>query len=171
MFVDKQKKRFLNKENELQIASEKAKGGFVCCNCGKWVAFSETIGTAHRNHCPFCLFSKHLDKELSGDRAANCGGCMRPIGLSFKKEGLDKYGHEKEGELMLIHKCADCEGISLNRLAADDEEAIILSVFNESLSLSGEALKKLEEEDIDVVGKEGKEKVFIKLFGKGMGKV
>ena len=29
-------------------------------------------GTQHRNHCPNCLTSLHLDNE-PGDRAANCG--------------------------------------------------------------------------------------------------
>jgi hypothetical protein len=160
-----------NKENESKISVEKEKGGFNCCGCGEWVEFSDTIGTAHRNHCPRCLSSKHLDKDFSGDRSADCGGCMPAIGLSLKKEGVDKYGIEREGELMLIHRCSLCGRLSINRLASDDDEPAILKVFNESLSLPEETRDKLKAEGIVVLDENDKEKMFIKLFGKGIGKI
>jgi hypothetical protein len=172
MFAGKQKKEEGGKKEDLaKIASEKAEGGFVCCGCGKKVEFSGAIGTAHRNHCPYCLASKHLDKEFSGDRAADCGGCMKAVALAFKKEGFDKYGNEREGELMLVHECSVCGRISINRLASDDDEAAILSLFDSSLSLPDALGKKILEEGISIIGKADKEKVFIKLFGKGIGKV
>lgn len=171
MFAGKQMGKARGKENAEKLAAEKEKGWFVCCGCGERVELSESIGTAHRNHCPYCLSSKHLDKEFSGDRDADCGGCMRAVALSFKKEGIDKYGRKREGELMLVHKCSVCGKLSINRLAADDDEAVIISLFNSSLSLPAGTKKKMSEEGIDIAGPEEKEKVFIKLFGKGIGKV
>lgn len=48
--------------------------GFVCAHCGKKV---EPLGYTSRNHCPFCLWSLHVD-ENPGDRACECGGEMEP---------------------------------------------------------------------------------------------
>ncbi len=96
---------------------------------------------------------------------------MKAVALAFKKEGFDKYGNEREGELMLVHECSVCGRISINRLASDDDEAAILSLFDSSLSLPDALGKKILEEGISIIGKADKEKVFIKLFGKGIGKV
>ncbi len=60
---------------------------------------------------------------------------MKPIGLTFKWEGVDKYNNLREGELMLIHECTGCGKISINRIAADDNEETILKVFDESQKL------------------------------------
>lgn len=56
---------------------------FVCQYCGKQVEKHPT-GSA-RNHCPFCLYSLHLDADFPGDRASDCHGLMRPVGIDFKK--------------------------------------------------------------------------------------
>ena len=53
---------------------------FVCKVCGKTVV-PAGAGSDHRNHCPYCLCSQHLDNE-TGDRAADCGGVMEPMRLS-----------------------------------------------------------------------------------------
>lgn len=66
--------------------------GFKCIYCHKWVPLDKQIGTTHRNHCPYCLWSKHLDSYSAGDRDSSCGGAMEPLGLTFKHEGFDKYG-------------------------------------------------------------------------------
>ena len=50
---------------------------FTCRNCGR-VVIPEGAGSAHRNHCPNCLCSLHVDEE-PGDRAADCGGLMEPV--------------------------------------------------------------------------------------------
>ena len=47
-------------------------------------------GTQHRNHCPNCLTSLHLDNE-PGDRAADCGGQMEPVAVWVRKGG--RVGH------------------------------------------------------------------------------
>ena len=71
----------LNQNNIKNLNNE-----FICCGCNKKVFYTNNIGTAHRNHCPYCLYSKHVDKNFSGDRASDCHGRMKAIGLSFKKE-------------------------------------------------------------------------------------
>ena len=43
---------------------------FVCENCGKKVP---KLGYSCRNHCPYCLHSKHVDKN-PGDREEECHG-------------------------------------------------------------------------------------------------
>lgn len=46
---------------------------FVCAHCG-----AEVKGTGYTNHCPVCLWSKHVDND-PGDRASTCGGMMEPV--------------------------------------------------------------------------------------------
>ena len=57
---------------------------------------------------------------------------MRPIGLT-RKTGRNKYRGESGGELMLIHQCVDCGALSINRIAADDDAATILDIFQTSI--------------------------------------
>lgn len=68
--------------------------GFLCAHCGKEVA---PLGYTSRNHCPFCLYSIHIDIN-PGDRANPCGGALRPI----KAEPHPKKGY------VLIHRCEKC---------------------------------------------------------------
>lgn len=81
---------------------------FVCKNCGKKVS-CQAYGTSHRNHCPFCLYSLHVD-VTKGDRDSKCGGLMKPIGKFYKEDG----------EEVLIHKCEKCDFVRWNRVAGDD---------------------------------------------------
>jgi hypothetical protein len=89
-------------------------------------------GVNNRNHCPYCLWSCHLDLYAAGDRLSACKGQMRPIGLTLKL-GRNKYRHEAGGELMLIHHCSDCGTLSINRIAADDDAETLLAVFRSSI--------------------------------------
>jgi len=136
---------------------------FICEHCRKKVFSSVSIGTKHRNHCPFCLYSKHVDLKKSGDRKSKCQGLMKPIGLTLKKEGKDRYGKNKEGEIMIIHQCLKCQKISLNRIARDDKEKEIIKIFQKSQK-NDSLLKKLKKMDIDLLT--DKEKLFLRLFGK-----
>lgn len=154
------------KERERLLKSEEKKGGFRCCNCGQWVPFSGFIGTAHRNHCPFCLRSKHVDLKKPGDRKSSCRAGMEPIGLTFKHEGVDKYGKLRQGELMLIHECTGCGKISINRIAADDNSEAILRVFEESQKLDPGKRNQLEQDGIEILSKETKKEILVQLFGK-----
>lgn len=81
--------------------------GFVCEHCGKEVR-PLTNGFC-RNHCPFCLYSKHVDLN-PGDRSANCGGLMKPIRI------------EQDGKrgFVAIHECSRCHLVKRNQLALDD---------------------------------------------------
>lgn len=76
---------------------------FVCGHCGKEV---EPMGSSSRNHCPFCLWSLHVDVN-PGDRANTCGGLMRPI----RTEPDAKRG------FVIIHKCEKCGEVRRNRAA------------------------------------------------------
>lgn len=89
---------------------------FHCANCGKPISYSGA-GSLHRNHCPHCLASLHLD-NIPGDRAANCGGIMDAIGVWVRKNG----------EWAIIHRCRSCGHLSSNRTAADDNPAKLLSI-------------------------------------------
>ncbi|HAP74220.1 TPA: hypothetical protein DCZ46_02850 [Candidatus Campbellbacteria bacterium] len=73
---------------------------FVCENCG-----TEVIGDGYTNHCPKCLWSKHVDIN-PGDRLADCGGMMKPTGLDKKSDlfyvvqKCEKCGHERRNKLI-----------------------------------------------------------------------
>ena len=82
---------------------------FICKNCNKKV-FLNAPGTKNRNHCPYCLYSLHVDVE-SGDRKSPCNGKMRPIGKFCKDDG----------EEMLVHECEKCGFVRWNRIAGDDD--------------------------------------------------
>ena len=90
---------------------------FRCGNCRLDVSY-RAPGTAHRNHCPNCLWSRHLDDDRPGDRAAECGSLMEPIAVTVRGDG----------EWVLVHRCAGCDELHLNRTAADDNPLILLRV-------------------------------------------
>ncbi|MFA4930436.1 MAG: RNHCP domain-containing protein [Patescibacteria group bacterium] len=139
---------------------------FSCENCGAAVSGPGEISTKHRNHCPVCLFSKHVDLNISGDRQAKCGALMKPIGLTFKQEGQDKYGKVRTGELMLVHECVGCGRVSINRIAADDDPESILAVFDQSLDLSIRKKDDLQKMGIRILTESDKAEVKKQLFGK-----
>ena len=63
----------------------------MCDHCGERVT-----GTGYTNHCPTCLWSKHVD-ENPGDRASLCGGAMAPTGVSVSA-----------GAYRILHRCTQC---------------------------------------------------------------
>ena len=77
--------------------------GFTCKNCGREVL---PLGYTSRNHCPFCLWSLHVD-VLPGDRACECRGPMEPI----RTEPDPRKG------FIIIHRCTVCGEIHRNRAA------------------------------------------------------
>jgi len=89
---------------------------FTCANCGRWVLPAET-GVMHRNHCPECLWSRHVDLR-TGDRMSVCRGLMEPIGIWIKGDG----------EWSLIHRCVKCGFIRANRIAADDSRTQLMTL-------------------------------------------
>jgi hypothetical protein len=94
----------------------RAKRSFRCRNCGLDVP-TDAPGTAHRNHCPTCLWSRHLD-HTPGDRraAAECGSSMEPIAIHVRPDG----------EWTLVHRCTGCRTVHVNRIAGDDNPLPLL---------------------------------------------
>ena len=109
------------------------KDSFTCKVCGRLVV-SAGAGSDHRNHCPNCLSSLHLDIE-PGDREANCGGIMEPVGVWVRKNG----------EWAIIHRCRICGHLSSNRVAADDNPMKLMSIAMKPLSQPPFPLEKIEE--------------------------
>ena len=140
--------------------------GFVCEHCKKRVPVNRAMGTRHRNHCPFCLWSKHVDLKNPGDRKSTCLGAMEPLGLTFKKEGINKYGKLRQGELMVVHRCLNCGQYSINRIAADDDSTAILELFEKSLKLDERTKLELEKENIRLLEEKDKEEIRTQLFGR-----
>ena len=106
---------------------------FVCKVCGRTVV-PAGAGSDHRNHCPYCLSSKHLDIE-PGDRAADCGGTMEPISVWVRKHG----------EWAVIHRCRICGALSSNRIAADDNPMKLMSLAMRPVSSPPFPLERIEE--------------------------
>jgi DNA-directed RNA polymerase subunit RPC12/RpoP len=84
--------------------------GFVCAVCGSSVG---KLGKTARDHCPNCLCSLHLDIN-PGDRAADCGGILRPTGIFSSKKGLQ-----------IEYKCEKCGTKKRNISASDDDYNLI----------------------------------------------
>ena len=94
---------------------------FTCKVCGRPVV-PAGAGSDHRNHCPNCLSSLHVDDE-PGDRAADCGGIMDAIGV---------WVH-KNGEWAVIHRCRRCGVLHSNCAAADDNQATAMPYYQSSV--------------------------------------
>jgi hypothetical protein len=105
---------------------------FNCCHCGQPIT-AEAHGTAHRNHCPQCLWSKHVDDE-PGDRASDCGGGMEPIAV-WSRPG---------GDWAVIHRCRSCGVLHSNRIAGDDNELLLVALATRAIALPPFPLSRLE---------------------------
>ena len=79
---------------------------FTCENCGREVSKLEYSA---RDHCPFCLYSKHVDIN-PGDRANQCKGLLVPIEIEKFKTSYK-----------IIYKCERCGSIHKNIAAIDDD--------------------------------------------------
>jgi predicted RNA-binding Zn-ribbon protein involved in translation (DUF1610 family) len=137
---------------------------FKCRQCGAFVSADRALsGVNNRNHCPLCLWSRHVDRDTPGDRKATCKSRMQPLGLTVKHT-LKRYTMEKAGELMLIHHCTGCGKHSINRIAADDPQAVY-QLFRRSLALSEETMSKLNELGILLLGSRDLTVVYSQLYG------
>ena len=86
---------------------------FICENCGKEVPKLEYSA---RDHCPYCLYSKHVDIN-PGDRANPCKGLLKPIDIEKFK---DTY--------KIIYKCETCGNLHKNIIATDDDMNEIIRI-------------------------------------------
>lgn len=87
---------------------------FICENCNKKV---EKLGYTSRDHCPYCLCSKHID-IMPGDRQNKCKGILRPIGVEIN----NKKGY------VIIYKCDKCGMIHKNKAAEDDNKELLIKL-------------------------------------------
>lgn len=95
--------------------------GFTCVHCKLQVP-GQAWGTKHRNHCPACLCSRHVD-ETPGDRASPCRGKMIAIAVEVRADQS-----ATSGEWAIIHRCSTCGVIRSNRVAGDDSERSLLAL-------------------------------------------
>lgn len=88
---------------------------FICAHCGR-----EVKGNGYTNHCPACLWSRHVDVN-PGDRAAACGGMMEPVRI------------EKKGqEYRVLQRCVACGHERWDSVRPEDD-------FNVAIALSRRA--------------------------------
>ncbi|MCX6811665.1 MAG: RNHCP domain-containing protein [Candidatus Berkelbacteria bacterium] len=91
------------------------KEDFECLNCGQKIK-----GSGYTNHCPTCLYSKHVDL-VPGDRKNTCSGLMKPVGVEKKGE-----------EYIILHRCMECGAEKKNRAAKDDNFDILIRISKNS---------------------------------------
>jgi DNA-directed RNA polymerase subunit RPC12/RpoP len=140
-------------------------GEFSCLHCGVIVSGAfELSGVRNRNHCPYCLWSRHLDWRTPGDRLSSCKAAMQPIGLSLKN-ARNKYAAAPSGELMVVHHCTVCEAVSINRIAADDGTGTLMELFRSSLRMEHRFRAGLENGDVRMLGRMDWDIVSRRLFG------
>ncbi len=92
---------------------------FVCENCGKNVT---KLGYSCRNHCPFCLHSKHVDKN-PGDRQESCHGILVPVSMEINS----KKGY------VIVFKCKKCGEIRRNKVAKDDNMELLIDLSSKQI--------------------------------------
>jgi hypothetical protein len=86
---------------------------FDCLHCGLRVR-----GNGYTNHCPRCLWSRHVDAGAPGDRASDCGGPMEPVGAVY--EG---------GRTIVLQRCQRCGHSWRNKTARNDSPDAVLALF------------------------------------------
>lgn len=129
----------MNRENKKKsykkgyYKSHACNESFTCKVCGRLVV-PNGAGSDHRNHCPYCLTSMHLDIE-PGDREADCGGAMEPVAVWVRKNG----------EWAIIHRCKICGALSSNRIATDDNPMKLMSIAMKPVSSPPFPPEKIEE--------------------------
>ena len=89
---------------------------FTCCKCGNKIQ-----GNGYTNHCPKCLWSKHVDVN-PGDRAESCGGMMEPMNLVIKN-----------GEYIIIHQCQKCGFKKKNKTVENDDADAIIQISKKEM--------------------------------------
>lgn len=94
---------------------------FVCVNCKRNV---EKHPSSSRNHCPFCLYSLHVDID-PGDRSNPCQGIMKPIGILTQ-------GNKTQ----IIFECQTCGTRIKNIVAPDDNQSGIITLSTQIVDLS-----------------------------------
>ena len=91
------------------------KENFVCEHCGEKV-----VGNGYTDHCPKCLWGKHVDREIPGDRESECRGLMEPLRVLYEKGGYE-----------IIYKCNRCRHeFKVKAGVGDNRERLLVLVRN-----------------------------------------
>jgi len=90
---------------------QKKEEDFICEQCGKSIQ-----GNGFTNHCPFCLWSKHVDVN-PGDREETCGGMMEPETVEMQDQ---KY--------VIVHRCVRCGTRKRNRVDKNDDMESVIKI-------------------------------------------
>jgi hypothetical protein len=110
-------KSYRNRGRTAPVGSRGREGTFRCRRCKLLVGIVPS-GGKHRNHCPFCLYSRQVDGKTPGDRASDCGSSMAPVAVFTRPNG----------EYVLIHRCLGCDFERYDRIAADDNFERVLAL-------------------------------------------
>ncbi len=86
---------------------------FVCEKCGEKV-----IGDGYTDHCPACLWGKHMDEETPGDRESGCKGLMKP-----------EYAEYIGGKTRIYYKCLSCGHKFVVRVGKNDDYGKIAEIM------------------------------------------
>ena len=93
---------------------------FICEHCGKEVP---KLHYTSRDHCPYCLYAKHVDIN-PGDRLEECHGMLKPIGIEMNA----KKGY------VIVYQCETCGAIRKNVAAKDDDMNLIIRLSANPIS-------------------------------------
>ncbi|MDE1868849.1 MAG: RNHCP domain-containing protein [Candidatus Micrarchaeota archaeon] len=85
---------------------------FLCEHCG-----ADVKGNGFTDHCPKCLWSKHVD-IMPGDRLSDCRGMMKPVGAEYDRKGYS-----------ILYRCMKCGMEKRMRAAENDDMELILSLL------------------------------------------
>ncbi|HEY4488551.1 MAG TPA: RNHCP domain-containing protein [Candidatus Paceibacterota bacterium] len=101
---------------------ERTVENFICEHCDAHVE-----GSGYTNHCPLCLWSKHVD-VYPGDRAEPCGAMMEPVAIEGASPAYRVVHHcTKCGQMRRIgvspYDSIDALVSLAQRIAAKDEDA------------------------------------------------
>lgn len=89
---------------------------FICENCRQKVN-----GNGYTNHCPNCLWSKHVDIN-PGDRRSICKGMMEPVNIENKSDVF-----------YVVLKCKKCEYQRKNKLIKGDNFDVAVMLVNKNI--------------------------------------
>ena len=89
---------------------------FVCEHCHQTVS---PLGFTARDHCPFCLYSKHVD-IFPGDRQNSCHGLLKPIGVEKFKDSFK-----------ILYRCERCHALHKNKMAEDDNMDLLIELSSQ----------------------------------------
>ena len=90
---------------------------------------------------------------------------MEPIGLTLKELTYNPFTQRTSGELMVVHLCLNCDRISCNRIAGDDNSHVIVCLLEKPSNLSGAIISKLTNQNIRLLTQSDKRKVLTILYG------